>query len=346
MCLKVKKIRIGFIGAGKIAAERHLPELKKMPEVELVAVCNRTAQSSALVAQQWQFKRVDHLWEDLVLAKDLDVIWICTPPYLHSQISIAALNQGKHVFCQARMAMDLSQAKEMFDCAEKHPSQVTMVCPAPNALKDGKYIQQILNSDELGQLYHFRLESFMDSWADASAPSHWRQRKDLCGNNILSVGIYGEVLNSWFGEAISVFSTAKVWIQQRKQDVIEVPDFVQVLGEWGKGLLGSMEWSGLARFAQGDILTLYGSKGTLRYDFGKKLLEIGKEGDSQMKPVDVPSDFQGGWFVEKDFIRAVKTGYFSPEPSFAAGFKYMIFLEAINKSFQSGQRVFLKDLKG
>ena len=51
-------------------------------------------------------------WADLLAVPDLDIIWIGTPPYMHSAVTISALEAGKHVFCQARMSMDLAEAKK------------------------------------------------------------------------------------------------------------------------------------------------------------------------------------------------------------------------------------------
>ena len=61
-------------------------------------------------------------WADLVALPDLDVIWIGTPPYLHSAVTVSALEAGKHVFCQARMSMDLAEAEEMLAASDVIPS--------------------------------------------------------------------------------------------------------------------------------------------------------------------------------------------------------------------------------
>ena len=124
------KLRIGIIGAGEIVRHRHLPALKRHPEVEIVAISNSTYESSIKFCDQ----NLPHAvpmqnWADLLALPELDIIWIGTPPYMHSAITVSALEAGKHVFCQARMAMDLAEAEEMLATSRRFPDQVTMLCP-------------------------------------------------------------------------------------------------------------------------------------------------------------------------------------------------------------------------
>ena len=114
------KLRMGIVGAGAIVRDRHLPGLKKHPEVEIVAVSNSTYESAEKFCQE----NAPHAtpmanWADLLAVPDLDIVWIGTPPYMHSAVTLSALEAGKHVFCQARMAMDLTEATEMLTAARR-----------------------------------------------------------------------------------------------------------------------------------------------------------------------------------------------------------------------------------
>ena len=122
------KMRIGIVGAGSIVRDRHLPGLKKHPEVEIVAVSNSTYES----AEQFCQEHAPHAtpmanWADLLAVPDPDIVWIGTPPYMHSAVTVSALEAGKHVFCQARMCNDLSEAREMLAVSRKFPELVTML---------------------------------------------------------------------------------------------------------------------------------------------------------------------------------------------------------------------------
>src|ERR1700682_263328 len=108
-----QKLRVGIVGAGGIVRQRHLPALKKHPDVEIVAVSNSTYESSENFCKENCPEATPmRNWADLLALPDLDIVWIGTPPYMHSAITVSALEAGKHVFCQARMSMDLAEAAE------------------------------------------------------------------------------------------------------------------------------------------------------------------------------------------------------------------------------------------
>ena len=98
------ELRIGIVGAGKIARERHIPGLRALPGVEIVAVCNRRRESTAAARPRVRHPQVYGNWEDLVDDADVDAVVIGTWPYLHCPITLAALDAGKHVLTEARMA--------------------------------------------------------------------------------------------------------------------------------------------------------------------------------------------------------------------------------------------------
>jgi len=105
------KLRIGIVGAGSIVRTRHLPALKKNPDVEIVAVSNSTYESSERFCRENSLTALPMRdWAELVATPDIDIVWIGTTPFMHSAVTISALEAGKHVFCQARMSMDLVEA--------------------------------------------------------------------------------------------------------------------------------------------------------------------------------------------------------------------------------------------
>ena len=124
-------LRIGIVGAGAIMRQRHMPGLAAIPGVEVTAVANRRSQSAREFAREFGVARVYQHWTQLVHDPDIDVVWIGATPYIHARVSVAALEAGKHVFCQARMARNLAEAREMVAAAALHPQLVAAVCPPP-----------------------------------------------------------------------------------------------------------------------------------------------------------------------------------------------------------------------
>src|SRR2546427_2661572 len=114
-----RTIRVGFVGAGKNTRSRHIPGFQKLPGVELIAVANRSRESGERVAREFGIARVHDDWRDVVRAPDVDAVCIGTWPYMHGPVTLAALEHGKHVLCEARMAMDSAEGRRMLDAARR-----------------------------------------------------------------------------------------------------------------------------------------------------------------------------------------------------------------------------------
>src|SRR5947208_15698766 len=112
--MSTEQIRLGIIGAGGIVRSRHYPGLKQIPGVEIAVICNRTRESAEKAAADFGVREVRTDWREVVAMPDLDAILIGTTPHLHAEITMAALDAGKHVFCQARMARSYAEARAMY----------------------------------------------------------------------------------------------------------------------------------------------------------------------------------------------------------------------------------------
>ena len=331
---KTQKIRIGFIGAGEIVRARHLPALKRHPEVEIVAVSN----SSYASAEKFCKENAPHAtpiqnWADLLAIEEIDVVWIGTPPYMHSAVTVSALEAGKHVFCQARMAMDLAEAEEMLVTSRRFPKQVTMLCPPPFGLRGDMLVKKLLAENYLGRPQHIRLQSFTAAYLNAESPAHWRQRIEISGLNVLALGIYVEVLQRWLGDITGVFARGKILHEVRQGYEVQVPDLLTVLCTFENGAEGVLEFGGINALPAGDRLEVYGDSGTMAYDFGTDTVHAGKNGDRAMHTVELTKDLEGGWTVEDDFMAAVKSrGKDRPHPDFEDGVRYMRVVQAVADS--------------
>ena len=333
-----RKLRIGIVGAGGIVRQRHLPGLLALPNVQVIAVCNSRIDSARRIAAEFNIPDALDDWAEMIERPDLDIIWIGTPPYLHAPITISALEAGKHVFCQARMALTLRESREMLEAAQIRPQLVTMLCPPPHGMRGGRFLQKLLRDGYAGELWQFRLTALSDKFSDPLAPAHWRQRTELNGINALTVGIYAEVLQRWLGSPRRLHAQMKVAVPKREGFAVHMPDIVQVFGQWPNGLAGSLEWSGVAQFPPDEMLTLYGRDGTLAYNFTRDEVLGARRGDKGLQVLAVPPELETKWTVEKDFIDAVAGGG-QPEPSFETGVRYMEFTEAVHLSARGGHAV-------
>ena len=240
------------------------------------------------------------------------------------------------------MAMNLKEARAMLAAAKAHPDKVTMLCPPPNAMKHGKHFGTLLKTGKIGRPTSFQFNSFTGVWTDQTAPAHWRQLKAFSGNNIMSVGIYAEVLGRWFGLPECLCAQGRVVSSQRGTQIVDVPDIVQVLGEWPGNIHGSLYWTGISFDAPTDKLRVFGTEGELTYDFGTNQISLVLSGKLP-EIIEVDETLVDTWQVEADFINAIRKGG-QPEPSFQTGVDYMKFVEAVSVSMSLHQWVQLESL--
>ncbi len=162
---KLSTTRVAVIGAGSNTRQRHIPGLASQDGVEVTGVCNRTRESSQRVADEFGIPRVYQSWNQAVEDPDVDAIVIGTWPYMHAPITLAALENGKHVLCEARMAMNREEARKMLDASRAHPELVAQVVPSPFTLEHDATMARLIQ-EICGPLLaiegHFSQGGFVD----------------------------------------------------------------------------------------------------------------------------------------------------------------------------------------
>ncbi len=330
-----QELNIGIVGAGSIVRDRHLPALQKIDGVHVAAVCNSSLESGHRFCEEFGLQaKVVSSWLELVAMKNLDIVWIGTTPCLHNQVTLAALAAEKHVFCQARMAMDLTEAKQMYAASQQLTHLVTMLCPPPHGMAAGRFMKQLLDEDVIGTPRYVRLRSLSDAFIDPDEPAHWRQRRELSGLNVMTLGIYAEVLQRWLGPIRWVSAMGKVFNKERQGYMVEIPDVLGVLCEFDNGAQGTLEFNAIAANAPGDSMEIYGTAGTVAYDFENDQVFLSSLAGA-MAAVEIDSELIDSWTVEEDFIHAVRhPSNPRPSPTFAEGLSYMRVVQAVADSIE------------
>lgn len=334
-------VRIGIVGAGNFTKRRLLPNLKALPDVEVVAVCNRSLESGQRVAKEFSIPNVETDWRALVSRPDIEAVFIGTQPYFHHQASIAAMDAGKHVLCQTRMATSLREAREMLQKAEQTGCKAMLVRSSFCARGRG-YIKQLLDSGYVGPVRQVFGYGFVANYIDGGAPMHRRQDGSLYGViNPLSLGGVWDTFRDWFGDPRRLLTQARVFTDQREQrpggPVIDInmPDSITVIAEMELGAVVTCVQSGVALFGE-DRVEIFGEKGTLVYFPERDELLGGQLGDTDLSPMPVPSELVEGWHVEEGFVRLVRGEIDHASPSYLDGVKNIEFLEASHLSAIKG----------
>ena len=336
-------IRVGIIGAGANTRDRHIPGLQAIEGVEIVAVCNRSQESGERAAKQFGIERVCTNWQDIIQAPDVDAVVIGTWPYMHRLATVAALEADKHVMCEARMAMNASEAHCMYDALRSRPHLVAQIVPSPFSLRVDRTIQRMIRDGWLGDVLVVDVRAG-GAFIDEDITMHWRHNMDFSGLNVMTMGIWYEAMLRWVGEATSVVAKSKTFTPMRKDEQgrlmgVRIPDHIDITADLACGGQAHIQVSSVTGFGELPSASIYGSEGTLH--FSGDILTGGRRGDDGLSEIEVPAHEAGGWRVEDEFISAIRGQEEITHTDFATGVKYMEFTEAVYRSRRSGAAVSL-----
>ncbi len=348
--MSVESIKVGIVGAGRNTRTKHLPALQALEGVEVTAVVNRTPESTAQVAEEFQIPRSFDCWQDLVQSDELDAVVVGTWPNLHAEVTIAALESGKHVLTEARMARNLEEARQMNRVARQHPDRIAQIVPSPYGLTCGPALERLIGEGFLGDFRELVVISVDDSFWDYTQPLHERQRQDISGINIHTLGILHETALRWTPPPRQVMAQSALFEPHRPLPEeghigdVTVPDNVQVLTKLDGGGRGLYHISCVNLFGPGKQIHLYGSRGTIKVQFldtGEEVVSLGHAGDEALVKVEIPEEDRGRWRVEEDFIAAIQGKRRVRLNDFETALRYMEFTEAVNQSQKQGTVVHL-----
>jgi predicted dehydrogenase len=343
-----QRVRIGIVGAGQNTRTRHIPGFRKIPGVEILGVANRTAESTASAAKELEVPRTYPDWQALIADPEIDAVVIGTWPNMHCEVTCAALEAGKHVLTEARMARNAEEAHRMSEMAHHHPDLVKQIVPSPFGLVQNDYVRGLIDQGFLGEIREVVVIGASDTFWNKDQPLHWRQDFEKSGHNVLTLGILHETVLRWAPPPRTVFAQAATFETTRPssdghgRDTVTVPDSVHVLTELENGGRGLYHMSGVCLFGPGSQIHLYGSEGTIKYQMVPvERLLTGRAGDKQLLEFEVPKEQRGGWRVEAEFIGAIRGDEKIRFTDFATGVKYMEFTEAVARSAKTNTPVSL-----
>jgi predicted dehydrogenase len=345
------KIRVGLIGAGANTKAFHIPGLLKQNDVEIVAVANRTRDSSQRVADEFAIPKVQDHWQSLLEDASIDAVCIGTWPYMHAPLTIAALEAGKHVLCEARMAMNHSEARAMLEASLRRPALTAQIVPAPHTLAFDRTIIEMIAGGFIGDLISIDARiAAARGYPDGSAQQHWRQNRVFSGDNTMSMGIWYEAMMRWVGPASSVMAVGQSVVRYRhdasgRRVPMEIPDHIDVIGAMAQG--GQMRFNVSTVLGHAPDLAdvhIFGTDGTIRLRQpvgGSLALSAGKRGKGDLQAVEVDPAKRGGWRVEEEFVNSIRGTERVTHTDFFTGVRYMEWTTAVSQSLHKNQAVLL-----
>ena len=282
-----KEIRIGLIGAGWMG-KAHTTAFHnagmifgdELPVFELVSDVNEDQVSS--FASSMGYRRHTTNWMDVVTDPEVDLVDVATPNSMHFEMVKAALENGKHVFCEKPLSLSGAQSRELAELAAK--KQVVNYCGFSNIVNPAnQYVRELVQSGRLGKIMRVHATYDQDMLLDPSIPLAWRHIRKSAGTGAL--GDLGSHLFSVsqmiVGDMDEVVSTEAIVIPERplspgssEMGKVETDDVISFLVRFKNGAIGDFTASRVATGRKNYFYyEIQGTEGSVVYNL-ERMCEV------------------------------------------------------------------------
>jgi predicted dehydrogenase len=259
-------MRIAIVGCGFVA-DYYMSTLSGYPGLELIGVADRIPDRAAKFASYHHVPQYGSL-DDLLADKRVEIVLNLTNPRSHYEVTKASLLAGKHVYSEKPLSMDLGQARELVELAEKQRLQLSS---APCSLlgETAQTLWRALRAGSIGKVRAVYAE--MDeglvhqmpfkSWKSESGTPWPYQDEFEVGTIIEHAGYVVTWLPAFFGPAVSVTGFADCLIPEKGGVATDAPDFAVAVVRFASGVVARLTFTLIA--PHDHSLRIVGEKGTL-----------------------------------------------------------------------------------
>jgi predicted dehydrogenase len=246
-----EKIRIGIIGAGRIAAMVHVPSLRLLPELcEIAGVASRTEVGARDFADRWSIPRTYPDWQGLLADPGIAALVVCPPSGMTATVAQAAVAAGKHILCEKPLGLTAADAQGLATTAER-AGIVHMVAFTFRFVPALRYLKRLVTEGHFGEIRHWRMSYFTDFMLDPAAPIVWRNQRAQAGAGILAdMGSHGlDFARYLLGEIAAVSGAARLYVRERPSRTgegmvpVDADDACAFGVEFANGAIGSFDFN-------------------------------------------------------------------------------------------------------
>lgn len=362
-----KTLRLGVIGGGW--GIKHILGYQMCEDVEVVAFCDIIKKVAEATTKEFNIKHVFVEYHDLINFKDLDAVSIATPTYTHHAIATEALAQGKHVLCEKPLAMDVSEAEDMCEKAEKE-GLIHMTGFEWRDMPALTYMKELIDQGYLGQMFHVNASWMTGSQADPSLPLTWRHQIDKASMGAMGgQGVHVIDTLRWIiGDFERVCGDNKIFIKERPLPdgsgggKVTSEDACAFLAELRGGVQAVLHFSRVALKSRYYSMEIYGDNGMLHFkmdattpNWALGMLRGAQKPDEAPQLISIPPCLTEGFRVNggdlanyqflltpitRRFVQGIRENK-QPEPSFRDGLEANRVVEAVYQSCKERQWISL-----
>ncbi|HJA13139.1 MAG TPA: Gfo/Idh/MocA family oxidoreductase [Candidatus Mediterraneibacter merdipullorum] len=276
---------VGIIGCGRIAQERHLPEYQENPDARIVGVYDVNGDRAREIAEKYGAKAFDS-YEELLKAPDIEAVSVCSSNNTHAEITIAALNAGKHVLCEKPMAVTYEQCKAMTEAAEAN-GKYLMIDQNQRLTKAHIRAKSMIEEGVIGRVVTFRTtfgHGGPETWSIDPGKNTWFfDRKRAAMGAMADLGIHKTDLIQFLLSQTVTETTARLMTLDKRDatgNLAGVDDNAICIYKMSGGTVGTMTASWTYYGAEDNSTILYGTEGIMRIydDPAHALVIVAKDG--------------------------------------------------------------------
>jgi len=261
----MSKIKVAVVGCGSISKHRHIPEYAMNPNVELVAFVDPIIERAEHYAQLHGGKAYSN-YVDMLKAEKVDAVSVCTPNYLHAEISIAAANAGAHVLVEKPMATSAAESEAMIKAAKKN-GVFLMVGHNQRLMPPHVKAKEILETGKLGKVLTFRT-SFghpgPEGWSVDGRESWFFRKEEAIMGAMGDLGVHKSDLIRWLlGDEVAQVAA---FVGTLHKDGTDVDDNATCLLRMKSGATGSLVASWTYYKGQDNSTVLWCENGVIKID--------------------------------------------------------------------------------
>ena len=353
-----KTIGIGIIGAG-FARTTQIPGFKNCEGARIVAIASAHREHAEKVAREFDIPHVEDDWRGVINRDDVDLVSIATPVVTHCEMTLAALDRGKHVLCEKPMAMNAEEARRMKERAQK-AGVLALIDHELRFLPGRLKMRELVQAGEIGKIKHVKLTFRADSRADSTRPWNWWSDIKQGGGTLGAIGSHVVDGFRWLlsTEVSEVVCSLATHVRERQDAAgtsreVTTDDEANLLlrfadSELTDAATGDVSMSMVEAGKPEHLLEIFGSDGALRVGERGDLWRS-KVGDVEWRAVEVERGElatglrDSGWArgfttFSQQIVNALGEGRTTAEgaATFEDGYRTQLVLDAARRANESG----------
>jgi predicted dehydrogenase len=325
-------INWGIIGCGNVTEVKSGPAFNKVGDSRLLAVMRRNTSLAEDYARRHNVPKVYSNATDLINDKDINAVYIATPPGSHIGYALDVIKAGKPVYIEKPMAANYKECLKINKAAEKNSIPV-FVAYYRRTLPGFNLVKDLIEKGSIGKVRSVIIQLFKTPSEDEKEGKlPWRVDPKVSGaGHFFDLGSHQlDYLDYLFGPVLKVKSIAA-----NQAGLYEAEDFVSAGFTFNNDIAGSGIWSfGVSPYASRDIIEILGDRGTISFTtFSFEPIVLINESGRQEFVNERPENIQ--YYLIKNIVQSLKGQGTVPSTGVSAARTSMI-MDEIVKEYYSG----------